>query len=277
MSVTPYAPAVFHDAAPWLERLARIGYAAKGVLYLTAGALATSFALGNGGKAGVDQRGALARLLEAPLGRPLLAVIALGLLGYALWRLVDGIQGVEHPGTRGKDLAIRTGRVLSGVVHLGLAATAGSLALWRVDAARKGGEPTQHWTARALDFPGGRYVVLAAGLGIVAYGLWQLVKAVRAELGKRLDLSRLPAGTGRAVVGISRFGLAARGVVFGTVGLLLVRAGLDEDPRRAGGVGKSMQELAGLGKWPFLAIALGLAAYGIYELVNARYRRIRAR
>ena len=79
----------------------------------------------------------------------------------------------------------------------------------------------------------------------------------------------------RWVVGVSRFGIAARGVVFCLIGILMARAAAGHDPAQAGGLRKSMGLLAGIGRWPLVVVALGLAAYGVYELVNARYRRIR--
>jgi uncharacterized protein DUF1206 len=78
----------------------------------------------------------------------------------------------------------------------------------------------------------------------------------------------------RWLVGVSRFGIAARGVVFCLIGFFLARAGLWHDAAQAGGVRKSLGLVAGIGRWPFVVVALGLVAYGVYELVNARYRRI---
>jgi len=79
------------------------------------------------------------------------------------------------------------------------------------------------------------------------------------------------------VYGVSRFGIAARGIVFGTVGVLLARAAHRHDPQESGGVGESMRELVQLGSWPFLGIALGMIAYGVYQLIEAKYRRIEVR
>jgi hypothetical protein len=80
----------------------------------------------------------------------------------------------------------------------------------------------------------------------------------------------------RFVIGASRFGIAARGIVFGTIGVLLARAIQNHDPRQARGVKQAMLELFSFGRWPFLFVATGLIAYGVYQLINARYRRITA-
>jgi hypothetical protein len=110
---------------------------------------------------------------------------------------------------------------------------------------------------------------------VVAYACYQLYRAWAAKLGRQLDLGAVSAGIGRWVIGISRAGLAARGIVFGLVGVLLVRAARSGDPEQAGGMRESLDMLAGMGRWPLAVVALGLVAYAVYELLNARYRRIR--
>lgn len=277
MNVSSF-PAVGHatseKVAPWIERLARVGFAAKGLLYLTVGALAASAALGHGGKAATDTHGAMGELLQKSYGRPLLAVIAIGLVGYAVWRIIEGIKDPERRGRSAKGIALRVGSVLRGLIHFALAYTAGSLALWQESEGGEQGKEARHWTARALEVPGGVYLLWAVAGAFFGYGVYQVYKAVKSKLNKQLELGKLGQGTRRVVVGVSRFGIAARGIVFGTVGVLLGRAANREDAREAGGISDSMKELIGLGKWPFIAIALGLAAYGIYQFINARYRRI---
>jgi hypothetical protein len=113
---------------------------------------------------------------------------------------------------------------------------------------------------------------LAAAVG--AYGLYQLYRAWTAKLSRRLALGELPPATASWVVGVSRFGIAARGVVFCLIAWFLARAAAQGDPSEAGGVQESLRTLADVGRWPLAAVALGLIAYGVYELVNARYRRI---
>jgi len=112
--------------------------------------------------------------------------------------------------------------------------------------------------------------------GLLGYGVYQLYNAYRAKLSKQLELGSMSDGIRRALIGVSRFGIAARGIVFGTIAVLMYRAARDHDPSEAGGLGDSMRELlVNLGRWPYLAIALGVGAYGVYELINAKYRRIK--
>lgn len=273
----PVVGAVSDEVAPWIEKLARVGFAAKGVLYVTVGVLTTLAALGMGGQHGTDSRGAMANLLDKPFGRPLLAIIALGLVGYAVWRIIEGIKDPEHRGSSAKGIALRVGFVGRGIIHLGLAYTAASLALWQRGGGG-GGQQTKHWTARALEMPGGEYVLWAVALGLGGYGVYQLYKAWKAKLNRQLQLGRLREGSRKLVIAVSRFGIAARGIVFGMLGVMFARAASAHDAREAGGIGESLQNLAReIGKWPFVAVAIGLAAYGVYQFINAKYRRITAR
>lgn len=262
-----------HEVAPWIERLARAGFVAKALLYMTIGFLAASAALGLGGKAATDTHGAMWELLQKPLGRGLLALIALGLVGYAAWRIIEAIADPERHGRSAKGIAHRVRSFATGGLHLGLALSAAKLALYQRDDHNSSRE-AQEWTATALSKPGGKILVALAAAGFVGYGLYQLYKAFKSKLDKRLSLDNLGHTMRRVVVGVSRFGITARGIVFGMIGVMLARAAYHSNAKEAGGVSKSMRELFEFGTWPFVAIAVGLAAYGVYQLINARYRKI---
>lgn len=258
------------EVAPWIERLARVGYAAKAVLYGIIGILAAQAAMGRGGRT-TDTKGALRELLDAPYGQVMLYVIAVGLFGYAAWLLVRAIADPEHRGTDLKGIALRTGFAFRGLLHGALA-----LGALRLAGGDDGGESdgTDQAAARLMDLPAGELLLWLAAGGIIAYGCYQFYRAVSPKLTRHLSVGELPAGTARWVVGVSRFGVAARGVVFCLIGYFFIRAAQQRDPSEAGGLEASLRALADVGRWPFLAVALGLIAYGVYELVNARYRRI---
>jgi hypothetical protein len=209
---------------------------------------------------------------NASLGRPLLLVIAAGLLGYAAWRLVEAITDPERRGKDLKAVLLRTGYAARGVFHAGLAVTAFKFALG--DSSRSGGQAA-HWTARLLRLPAGELLVGLGAAWITGYGLYQFYRAWSSHMKKHLRLAELPDNLRSWVLGVSRFGIAARGVVFCLIGYFLARAALRHDPDQAGGVRESLSTLAHTGQWPFAVVAVGLIAYGIYELVNARYRSIR--
>lgn len=259
------------EVKPWIEVFARVGFVAKGVLYMIIGGLAAAAALGMGGKADPDSRNALQKLFEAPFGRVLVGVIALGLFGYAAWRVIEGVTNPQGK-TGAKGAAYRVSSVVRGVIHLALAGAAAALALWRENGDGGSGR-IREYVGKGLAMPGGVYVLWAIAAGFLGYGVYQLYNAFQAKLSRQLQLGAV---RGRAaIITISRFGIAARGIVFGTIAVLLGRAAREHDAREAGGLSESLRELfTELGRGPYLALALGLAAYGVYELINAKYRRI---
>lgn len=263
-----------HEAAPWTEGLARLGYAAKGVVYIVVGLLAAQAAFGSGGSVdGSD--GAIATILRQPFGRFMVGAIAIGLFGYALWRFVQAGLDPEGKGSDAKGIARRIGYAVSGVIHTSLAVEAARSVL-RGSSSGGGGEGADHWTAVLMAQPFGAWIAGAVGAGIAAYGLYQLYKAYTVQLGKRLDLGRMQPTARTWAVRLSRFGLAARGVVFAIMGALLVQAALQSDPSDAVGLGGALRTLQqqSYGPWLLGAVALGLAGYGIYELVKSKYRRV---
>jgi Domain of Unknown Function (DUF1206) len=266
-------PQTAREVAPWVATLARLGYVAKAVLYATIGILAAEAALGSGGRT-TDLGGALREVTRAPMGGVLLWVIAAGLAGYAIWRIVDAITDAEGKGGDGKGIARRIGSAARGLGHGVLAVGAFKLAIGAGSASGTGSGRTRELASRATDVAG-EWVLWAAAIGVVAYACYQLYRAYAAKLGSQLDLGSASATLGRWVIGVSRFGIAARGVVFGTVGFLLIRAAQSKNPGRAGGIKDSLEMLAEMGRWPFAVVAIGLVAYAVYELLNARYRRIR--
>jgi hypothetical protein len=263
---------VAKDVAPWVERLARIGFASKALLYITVGLLAAQAGIGRGGRA-VDTQGALRAVHHVTFGRVALIIVAAGLIGYAVWRIVESIVDPDNRGTDLKGVALRTSFAARGLFHGAIGISALGLAARERPAPHS--DRMRHWTRVAFDLPAGELLVWLTALGIGGYGVYQLYRAYVSKLSRQLRLGELDAGTQRWVVAVSRFGIAARGVVFCLIGFFLARAAAFEDAAEAGGVRKSLGLLAGIGRWPFVVVALGLVAYGVYELVNARYRRIR--
>ncbi len=261
------------EAAPWVRRLARAGYAAKGVVYVLVGGLALAAAVGSRGQA-EGTEGALASVVGAPFGRALLWAIALGLAGHVVWRLVQGGIDPEGRGTDAKGLAQRAGLAFSGVLYGGLALEAARLAQGTGGA---GGEGAAHWTGQVLALPFGRLAVGLAGIGVAGYGVYQGVKAVRSDVCKRLDLSALGTAGRERVAWLGRAGLLARGVVFVVIGAFLLAAAWQEQAAEARGLDGALRSLEGgpAGPAVLAAVAVGLAAYGAFQLAQARYRTIR--
>jgi Domain of Unknown Function (DUF1206) len=254
--------------------LGRAGYAAKGIVYIVIGALAAKAAAGSGG-ATTDSRGALGAIQDGPMGTIALVAIGIGLLGYMAWRLVAAVTDAEGKGDEPTKLAVRAAQAARGLVYGALGVQA--LRMINGDQGGAQGEQTRNWTARLLEMPYGRALVVALGLGVIGYAIYQLYRAFSDKAKKHLDLAQAGPTQATWIVRFGRFGIAARGVVFAMIGVFLVRAGMQSDSGQAGGMAQSLQELGGdYGKYVLGAVAFGLIAYGLYQLATARYRRMRA-
>lgn len=262
-------------ASPWMERLARFGYATKGVVYIVVGGLATLAAFGLGGEA-TDVRGALSAIETKPFGKVALATVAFGLIGYVLWRWVQAIADADHKGTKLKGIALRIGYFFSGAVYAGLAYSAAKI-LFDVDEPDESSSETQeNWIARVLTMPFGRTLVILTGGFVIGFGLYQIYKGLRAKFRKRLKLGKMNETKDAWATWSGRIGYAARGVVFCIIGFFVVQAALKFNPDEAKGLDEALQTLARnyYGAWALGVVAVGLIAYGFYMLVEARYRRI---
>ncbi|MEA2162335.1 MAG: hypothetical protein QOK37_462 [Thermoanaerobaculia bacterium] len=263
---------------PWIEKLARFGYTAKGVLYVTAGFLTAAAGLHRGGTT-ADRRDAIQFIAHQPFGRAMLLVIAAGLVGYAVWRVVSAITDAENHGRDTKGMIIRAASIVRGLFYGALSYTIIRMLLHQGGSGEGSDATSRHWTARALDHPYGYAAVIVAGLSIIIYGAVQCYRAFGAKLAKQLNLARVSAKNRAAILAISRFGVVARGIVFGVIGYSLIRAALHRHSAEAKGVSGALRQLWALpmGSWILTAAGLGFAAYGAYALINARYRRIGSR
>lgn len=270
--VAQQAEAHAHAVAPGIARLARLGYAAKGVVYLIIATLAVRLATGTGGRT-TDPRGALAVIRDNRFGQVALIVVGVGLIGYALWALLSAAIDAEQRGSKPKGFALRLGQAARGLAYGSLGVE--SLRLIRA-AARSSTGGAEHWTARALALPAGRAAIAAVAIGIGVYALYQLYRATMKDPAKRLQLDGVGAASSDWIVRLGRFGIFARGIVFLIIAWFLAQAALRRDASEAGGIDESLTMLAVQphGKLMLGVVALGLGAYGLYQLANARYRRM---
>lgn len=262
------AQSAYREARSWVERLARFGYGAKGIVYLLVGGLAFAAAVGSGGLT-TDSTGALASISDSTAGRAVLALVAIGLFGYVIWQLVRATKNPEHDGG-----AKRAYHVLTAILYSMVALAAARLALNGQSSGQGSGDSADHWSATLMQQPFGQWLLGAAGAGIALFGLQQLVKAWRVDLDDRLALGSMSPAARPWAVRAGRFGLAARGVVFAIIGSYVLLAALQADPSEARGLADVLDMLERT-PWLLAVVALGLAAYGAYSLVLARYRTIR--
>lgn len=258
----------------WFERLARLGYAAKGLVYLVVGLLASAAAIGTGGRT-TDTSGALQTIVTQPFGKFLLSIVTLGIAGYVLWRLVQTFFDPENGGQpiNAKQIARRLGYACSAIGYTGLAFTAVKLIM-----GLGGGdsETVEDWTIYFLDQPFGRWLVALAGVLVIGVGVAFLFQAYKAKFRHQLKLQQMSLSQRIWTVCLGRFGIASRGFVFGIIGIFLVLAAIQIDGSKARGLGGTLAILAQqpFGAWLLGIVAWGLTAYGIYSLLESRYRRI---
>ncbi len=271
-SIKRQAKAGGQRAQPWLERLARLGFLAKGLVYATVGALALQAAFGVGGRT-TDTQGAVAVLARAPFGRVLLALLSVGLVAYGLWRFVQA--GTNPGGGSGGDGAgARAVWVARGAIHLARAATAVGLLI----GSGGGGNTEQSLTAQLLAATFGRVLVGLVWLAVVGAGVFQLVKAYRADFRRALRTAEMSAAEESWAVRAGRTGYAARGIVFALVGVFFGQAALQADASEARGLDGALSTLQSQPYGPYLlgGVALGFVLYGVYMVVEARYRDVYA-
>ncbi|MBD1804142.1 DUF1206 domain-containing protein [Microcoleus sp. FACHB-SPT15] len=257
----------------WVERLARIGYLAKGIVYAIVGVLAVQAAVGSGGQT-TDTKGALSAIAAQPFGKFLLALLTVGLIGYMVWRFVQAVQDPEHKGDDAKGWATRLGYAVSGLIYASLAFTA--IGLIRGSGGGGGGNSEQDWTARLLAQPFGQWLVGLVGAFVIGLGFYQLYQAYKAKFRKQMKLQEMSPTEETWATRIGRFGLGARGVVFCIIGFFLLQAARQSDASEVRGLDGALQSLAQqpYGPWLLGIVALGLVAYGIHMAVQARYIRI---
>jgi hypothetical protein len=263
----------------WYAVLARSGLVAKGASYGLVGVLAVKLAFGVGGKA-TSRQGALQTLAHHTFGKFVLVLLALGLAGYAVWRFVEAVVERDDDGDDKGKLKMwgkRAGYVGRGLIYAGLTVSAVKILLG------SGGSESQdqkahHTAATVFGWPGGRWLVGAAGIVVIGVGLWNLYRGISQKFADKWrtgGMSHLQRTWGvRAGV----LGHVARGVVFGLIGVFVTKAAVDYDPKDAIGLDGALRKLAEASYGPYLlgVTAAGLVCYGLYCLVDARYRDVSA-
>jgi Domain of Unknown Function (DUF1206) len=258
--------------SPLVEGLGRIGLVAQGISFALVGVLAIMLALDAGGRA-TDRQGALRTLAQDGLGRFVVIALAIGFGAYALWRLAEVVLGheVEDSGARAK-LTKRLTALGKAGLYGGLCALAVSILLGE----KGSGSEEREATEGVLGWPGGRWIVGAAGLVVGGAALWNLYRALSGNYKDKLKREQLSGTELRWITRVAFVGLISRAVLFGLVSWFLLNAALEENPRHAKGLDGALQELASgpHGRWLLGIAAAGLFAYGVFCLIQARYREV---
>jgi len=255
------------------EWLSRAGFVARAVVYAVIGILALKLALGQGGTL-TNQQGALHTVANQPFGTVLLTLVATGLGGYSLWRLVRAVIG--H-GPEGSDSGFeRVAAGASGIAYGAMCAVAVEILLHPAGGSGAGAGSPKHAAAGVLGWPAGTWIVGIAGVAMLGVALYQ---GHRGATKKFLDDSKseeMSPGVERWIARIGIVGHLARMVVFGLVGIFLVKAAVDYNPRAAVGLDGALAKIQDNSYGPVLLgiVAAGLIAFALYSLSDARYRRI---
>lgn len=263
--------AVSVERNPWIQTWAKFGFVVGGFVYLLVGLLAVLVAFENRGRV-VGPKGAIERIGAQPYGEALLGVVSIGLFGYALWCFVQAILDTDHDGNSLMGVAFRIGAFCSGLAYASL----GLLAFNRMRGGHTGRDPAQSWTARILAHGSGAWLVGLAGVIVAGVGLGLVIYAAREGFRKYLRLDEANGAAREWIALLGKWGYIALGIVFGLIGWFLVSAAMHSDANRAHGLDGALQTLAqqSYGPWLLAIVAVGLAAYGAFMLVEARYRRL---
>ena len=255
----------------WVEPLARVGYLARGVVYILVGALALMVALGLRG-ATKDKTGALATIAGSEAGRYLLVALAIGLAGYSLWGIVRAIFDPMRKGTSPRGLAERAGFVVSAMSYGALILPALRLAMGN---GTSDDQSAEQGTAWLLAQPLGHWLVIAAGLIGMAGGAGQLWAGITARFKKDFRPG-MDKHEHDWAVRFGQLGYIARGVVFAMTGFFLVRAALTFNAQEAQGLDETLATLARQPYGTVLlgAVALGLISFGIYSILCMRWVQV---
>jgi hypothetical protein len=253
-----------------VEGLARLGLAARGLVYVVIGLLAAQVALGRGGEA--DRNGALAAIKKQPFGEVLLVVLAIGFTGYAAWRLLEAAVGHTDSDPGVKRVGKRLGSGARGVLYASFAVTTVRF----LTSGGGSGDKTKPMTARAMAMTGGQLLVGLVGAAVIGGGLFMAYRALKKKFMDKLDLQSASGTTRTVAERLGLTGLLGRGLVFCLIGGFLVEAAVTFDPAKAKGLDAALKTLAqqAYGTVLLLVAAVGLLAFGAWSFVEARYREV---
>jgi hypothetical protein len=257
-----------------LEHLARVGLIAYGVVHLLVAWLAVQLAWFGGSGQSADQSGAMSTLEESPVGKPLLWIIAVGLIALAVWQAAEVLRwrsGWSGSGkTRTKALRKSGNALVKAAIYIALAVLAIRFA---TGSGQSSSQQQQETTAGVLGWPGGQFLVGAAGLVLVGSGVWHIRKGLTKKFLKQIDTSEASASALRLVTRLGQVGFPGKGIALALVGGLLCYAAITFDPSKAQGLDGALRTVLELpfGKILLTLVAVGIAAFGAFLFVRARY------
>ena len=255
-----------------LELLARAGLIAYGVVHLLIGWLAVQIAWSASASKSADTSGALKTLASQPFGKILLWLVAVGLVALALWQASEAIWGYRNrAGAKRVRKQVTSGAMA--VIYAALGVSAASVAL---GSGSSSSQSQKQATSGVLAWPAGRVIVVVAGLIIIGVGVAHVVKGIKKSFMEEIDTSSMSPVARKGVARLGQIGYIARGVALGLVGGLLSYATLSFDRQKAQGLDGAMQTILAqpFGRFLLTAVALGFVAFGVFAILQSRYRRM---
>jgi len=256
-----------HDSE-WIDRAARIGLIAYGIVHLVIAWLAIQLALGDR-EGSADSQGAVQQLKEQPFGEALVWAVGIGMFLLAVWQGLESIFGYrdEEGFTQVRKRLTAAGKAIAYVV-IGITAVHAA-----TGSSSSGKNGSDSWTAKIMDWPGGQAIVCLIGLGIIGAGAYLVHRAWTEKFAKHINAEGKSGETGKAYLWFGKAGYTAKGVTFGIIGSLFLYAGLTHEANKSGGLDQALHKVLQQPFGPFLLvlIALGLACYGLFCFARARH------
>lgn len=259
------------EFAPWVSRIVRLGFLAKGLIYSLIGLLAFRLAFGLRGGRIVDASGALRTVLRQPFGQVLLIVLSIGILGYAAYYIFEAVMDVRR---RGGGIRGWTERSLT-IIKAGAYGTIGLEALRLVFINRRSSGDAEGTARAVMQFPLGDWFLVLVGVGIAAYSVRQLKMTWDGTFDDDLNVP-LVRREAPWLLRVGRFGIGARSIIIMLMGVTLFLAGIERRPSNADGYRESLVTILSqpFGPWLLAAVGAGLFCFGVFQLSHVRYARI---
>ncbi len=261
-----------NEPAGWVKVVARIGLAARGVVYAVIGILAFQTAIGSGGQTS-GAKGAIQQIAQQSFGQILIIILGIGLISYTIWKFLQAALDPDNKGSDKKGTVERIAWVFSGISYGVLAIYAFSLSSGS-GGSSGGGGGSQEVTAKLMSQPLGLWLVGLVGLIMIGAGIYQVIKGYKEKFTEKMNFAEMSEKEKSTALKAGKFGYISRGVIFVIIGVFFIQAAMSHNPNQAGGLDKALQEIASQSYGAILLglTAIGLIGYAVYSFVLAKYR-----
>jgi hypothetical protein len=253
-----------------VKRIAQVGLTAKGIVYCLLGIFAfmAAFRIDGQSTNNTDKQGVFSFIEKQTGGQVMLAIIALGLLCYSIWRAIQTFADTEQKGDNAKGLAARTRYLFSGLIYTSLGVYAIKMLF---TGTKSSGDSKQSMAHELLSKPYGEWL---AGIGaaiMIGVGIYQAYYGLSEKYRKHVDKAGNTANK-KILLTAGKIGYIARGIVWLIVGWLFTKAALHSNAKEAGDTSKAFSFLeASYGPYLLAAVAVGLICYGLFNFIRVRY------